>query len=63
MSGMFDVQGRRVATLAKGLRNSGPHTVTWDGMSIQGTAVRSGVYFARLAVGDERRVKKVVVLK
>jgi hypothetical protein len=42
---VFDVLGERVATLADGAANPGPHTVTWDA-----SKVPSGVYFCQLAV-------------
>jgi len=44
---VFDVAGRRVATLVDGTRGVGEHEVAWSGTASAGSA-RSGVYFARL---------------
>ena len=52
---VFDVAGRRVATLIDGERGAGDHEVAWDGATAAGAA-RAGVYFARLetAAGSDR---------
>ncbi len=52
----FDVRGRRVALLAEGLREAGPHAVTWDA-----TGVASGIYFLRLEAAGERHTQKALV--
>ena len=53
---VFDISGRRVATLVNGQVAAGTHTVTWN-------AANSGVYFAKLATPFGTRVQKVVVLR
>ncbi len=45
---VFDLSGRRVATLAKGPLAAGEHTRTWDG-----SGAGAGVYFVRLRAGAE----------
>ncbi len=55
---IFDVGGRTVATLVKGLRTAGTHEVTFDGSGLP-----SGVYFARLAAGEYKAVRKMVLMK
>lgn len=45
--GVFDMQGRRVATLLDGPLPAGRHQATWDG-TIGGRAAPAGVYFVRL---------------
>jgi hypothetical protein len=45
---VFDLGGRKVATLAKGSFSAGPYTRQWNG-----AGVGSGVYFVRLRVGAE----------
>jgi aminopeptidase N len=56
---VFDVHGRLVRTLARGMRPAGEYAVRWDGDNEQGGAVASGTYFYRL-VGpggvEERRM-------
>jgi hypothetical protein len=48
---VFDLLGRRLATLAAGRYPGGRHTVRWKPVHDDGTAVPSGVYTLRL-VGD-----------
>jgi hypothetical protein len=45
---VFDLGGRKIATLAKGAFAAGPYTRVWNG---QGSA--AGVYFVRLRAGSE----------
>ncbi|MBN2564858.1 MAG: immune inhibitor A, partial [Candidatus Eisenbacteria bacterium] len=60
---IYNVAGRKVATLVDGPRDAGTHTVTWDGRNSRGQELGSGVYFCRMAAGrfTERRV--MVLLK
>ncbi|HKK72159.1 MAG TPA: C25 family cysteine peptidase [Candidatus Krumholzibacteria bacterium] len=51
---VFDVQGRRVRTLAQGGFAAGRHSVDWSGLDTQGRTVASGVYYAVLEVDGER---------
>jgi hypothetical protein len=47
---IYDILGRKVATLVNENQYSGKHLIRWDGRSGTGYAVSSGVYFARLKV-------------
>jgi hypothetical protein len=60
---VYDLAGRKVATLVDAPGEPGEHEVTWRGEDARGAGVASGVYFARLAVGDERDTAKLVLLK
>jgi hypothetical protein len=60
---VLDLAGRRVITLAEGSFASGEQRVFWDGRDAAGRDVASGVYFARLAVGGQRRLGKLVLLR
>lgn len=55
---VHDAAGRRVTTLAEGVRGEGEHVVEWHADD-----VASGVYFVRLEVGSVIQQKKVVLLK
>jgi PKD repeat protein len=55
---VFDVSGRRVATLVNGTEGVGLHTVNFDARGLS-----SGVYFYRLEVGDFVQQRKMVLLK
>lgn len=55
---VYDVMGRKVATLASGIQEPGVHTVTWDA-----SPHASGLYFARLNAGGTHHTRKMVVLR
>jgi len=60
---VFDVSGARVARLAEGVYDAGPHRVTWDGTDASGTRVGSGVYLYRLQAGARTLTRKMIVVK
>ncbi|MBK7366498.1 MAG: T9SS type A sorting domain-containing protein [Candidatus Eisenbacteria bacterium] len=53
---IYDLAGRRVATLWRGTLAAGEREFAWDG-----THAKSGVYFARLVVDGEVRSTRVVL--
>lgn len=55
---LFDIQGRLVQTPASKMMSAGAHTVTVDG-----SALSSGIYFAKLQAGAQSRVAKLVLMK
>ncbi len=55
---LFDIQGRLVQTLADNVMNAGSHTVTVDG-----TSLASGIYFANLRVNNQTSIAKLVLMK
>jgi hypothetical protein len=55
---VFDVLGRRVATLLDDELPAGRHSTVWNA-----SGVASGVYFARLNTDTESATRKVVLLK
>ena len=60
---VFDVAGRRVATLRSGREPAGIHAVVWDGRSALGETVSSGVYIYRLRAGEAVLTRKMILLK
>ncbi len=60
---VFDVAGRRVATLVRGVVTAGHHEVTWQGRDDRGGQVASGVYFCRLADGQNLQTRKMLLVK
>jgi hypothetical protein len=57
---VYDSSGRLVRTLVNAYRNSGMHTVEWDGQSDTRTRVASGLYFCRLESAGSVSVMKMV---
>lgn len=57
---VLDVRGRRVATLVDGFRAGGPQGVRWNGADASGSAVGSGVYFARFESGGRVETRKIM---
>lgn len=60
---IYDVAGRRLATVAAGSFAAGENRAVWEGRDESGQALPSGVYFARLAAGDARANWKLVLLR
>ena len=60
---IYDIQGRKVRTLAVGQFPAGNHTVLWDGADDSGSRVSSGVYFSRMDCGGNITVRKMLMIK
>ncbi len=60
---IFDVQGKKVKTLADGYTGLGAYQVEWDGADARGTPVATGVYLARLQKGTASLFHKMLLLK
>ena len=54
---------RLVKKLVVSVHPPGEYQVTWDGTNEQGREVCSGVYFYRLQAGENKYLKKMVVLR
>jgi hypothetical protein len=59
---VFDLGGRRVQTLHKGVARPGRLAVDWNLRGGDGTLVRDGVYFVRVALGAQGASQKLVVI-
>jgi hypothetical protein len=60
---IYDVAGRRRATLVDGELPSGVTNVKWKGVDDSGFRVASGVYFVRLSCAKGAKVSKVIMLR
>jgi hypothetical protein len=60
---VYDLLGRRLATLIDAPQAPGNYTATWNGQTDTGQRVGAGVYFYSLHVGETRLTKKMVVLE
>jgi len=60
---IYDIQGKRVKSLADDYRQAGTHTIKWNGLNESGSQVPSGVYFIRIAAGNETLNHRIVMMK
>ena len=61
---VYDVAGRRVATLVDGeVTPAGRYERVWNGRDDRGRTVASGVYFYRLGAGPYSETRRMVLLK
>ncbi len=60
---IYNVAGRKIATVVDGDFPAGHHSVTWDGTGAGGRDVSAGIYFYRLEAGANQSTKKMIVLK
>jgi hypothetical protein len=60
---VYNVAGRRVATVVDGDYPAGRHSVTWDGVGDNGREVSAGIYFYMLEAGSRRDMKKLIRLR
>ena len=60
---VYDMIGRKVASLIHEQQRSGNHEVSWDGTDNNGEPVSSGVYFYRLIAGDRSKTRRMVLMK
>jgi len=57
---IFDVNGRRVRTLAKRGYAAGHHSTGWDATTSSGSRVAAGVYFYSFRAGTHREIRKLL---
>jgi flagellar hook assembly protein FlgD len=61
---LFDLLGREVITFENGIvKETGSHSVLWDGKDASGCIVPSGIYILRIQAGDYIEQKKLVLTK
>ncbi|MCP4292238.1 MAG: T9SS type A sorting domain-containing protein [bacterium] len=60
---VFNVSGQRVAVIADGYYESGEHQITWQAKDTQGRSVPSGVYMARLTIGNHTTTKRLALVR
>lgn len=60
---VFDLRGKHVRRLHRGVLDAGVHRVTWNGLDDRGRSVASGVYFVRLEAAGRVDTRKAVLLK
>ena len=59
---IFDVSGRRIASVFRGTLEPGPASFDWDRTTDQGAAASPGVYFARLQGFGRTQLMRLTLL-
>jgi hypothetical protein len=60
---VYDMMGRKVATLVDGVRSAGPHAVGWNGQSDSGQDLASGVYLLRMQAEGKSETKRMTIIR
>jgi hypothetical protein len=60
---IYDISGRRIASLVSGEQEKGRYAAEWNGKDDRGGSVVSGVYFYKLAAGKETISRKMVLIR
>lgn len=60
---VFDLQGRRVASLVDGVLDAGPHQAVWNGEVTGRPGPRSGLYFVRLEADGQHFTKRLATVR
>ena len=60
---VYDVLGRQVRVLVDERQSAGRHTVPWNGHDESGRRMASGMYLARLVVGETTKVRKMTFVR
>jgi flagellar hook assembly protein FlgD len=60
---VFDVAGRKVATLLDQTLDSGVHRIVWNGQVDSGVMAPAGVYFIRLDSPEGVRTQRTLLLR
>jgi len=60
---IFDIRGRRVATLLRDAQGPGLHTASWDRNDARGRTAASGVYVCHVEFGGRELSRKFVVME
>lgn len=55
---VYDIQGKKVATLINKELHSGDHEINW-----MAEGISSGIYICKLQVGDRYRIRKIILLR
>jgi aminopeptidase N len=60
---VFDMLGRRLATLSEGVHEPGAQPLRWEGRDDAGRPVASGVYFVRLETGTTTVTRQLLLIR
>ena len=60
---IFDLSGRRIATLVSQDRPAGEYDEAWDLTTSSGDLAHAGIFFAKFSAGGFQESKRIVVVR
>jgi flagellar hook assembly protein FlgD len=60
---VFDLKGRRIATLLNSELDTGVYNLTWQGKNDIGNQVSAGIYILRVDAGKYNHNQKMIYIK
>ncbi len=60
---IFDLTGREVTTLKKGVESAGYHQLRWNGLDHSGRQVATGIYYCLMQTPQHRQTIKMMLLR
>lgn len=60
---IYNTKGQLISTLVNEQKNSGTHSIVWNGNDTNGNRVSSGIYFARIIADGKSLTTKMIMLK
>ena len=60
---VFDARGTLIRTVVDEFKPAGTYAALWEGRNSSGSAVATGVYFARLESGGQTATRKMLLMK
>lgn len=60
---VYNLLGKKVASLFNGQQTAGTHQVTWNGTTDQGRPASSGIYFYKVSTADFSKSRKMILMK
>ena len=60
---IYNILGQRVVTIVNEIKPAGNYSAVWNGRDFAGRQVSTGLYVARLVVGDQASVRRMLLSK
>lgn len=60
---IFNIKGQKVKTLLDQELEAGIHNIVWSGKDDNGKRVTSGIYFYKVTVNKQEKIKKMIMIK
>lgn len=60
---IYNLSGEKISTLVRESKQAGKYIVVWNGELNNGKKAASGIYFYELVYGDQKQVKKTILLQ